>query len=350
MIEKILDLEIESILRDFPRKLVSLTEIKEILNKNRKESGKTPVSKTTIFTKLEKMVKQKKLHHIKRKGYKLLNYEFTKKDPNFKLYNIYKEIIKVMGFIWVTEAGKIREDPWIIENFKDEIDIMEWIELKSNYKRLIEQGILELKKFYENQDNFLSINYNWAMVNEICPVCLEKIELSEPHFMFEFVEDEVAYSKLTKTHIGCIETILNLYELKKEFEGEKINYKEEEVEKIEVSIIPEGYICSYCGLSLDLFDLFFGQAGPYNSFTKKFDKNSAFQYIQNLCKELFGDVSTLTWAKEFRLKSKVRVVIKKLVVLNGNSYHPKCAISMAKKEKFWKGFIQNNKLEGNRND
>ena len=234
------------------------------------------------------------------------------------------------------------------------IRVFRFVRVISNGKILIQSNvfkvlnIIDISNFSHKEENYPKEKPDICFLH-IDASKLEKIELCEPHFIIEFVEDEFVYSKLTKTHIGCIETILDLYELNKEYEGEKIDYDEEKVEKIEVSLIPEGYICSYCGLPFDLFELFFGEDGPYISFSKKFDKSTTFQYIQSLCKELFGDVSTLNWAKNFRLKSKVRVAIKKIVILNGKSYHPKCAISMAKKENFWKDLTPNHKLEVNQN-
>ena len=74
MKEKILDHEIEEILREYPRKLIPLSEIEAKLENNRKKKKKSSVSKTTVYAKLEKMAEQKKIHHIKRKGYGLISY------------------------------------------------------------------------------------------------------------------------------------------------------------------------------------------------------------------------------------------------------------------------------------
>lgn len=58
-------------------------------------------------------------------------------------------------------------------------------------------------------------------------------------------------------------------------------------------------------------------------------------YLQNLSMELFGDISTLLWAKEIRHK-KVRLVIKKIIKLDGVAYHPNCAIKKIERERLWK--------------
>lgn len=335
MIDKISDREIEEILREQPRKLIALTEIKSKLDENRKKKGKDPVSKTTIYTKLEKMVEKKKIHHINRKGYKLLNYEFTKTDPNFKLFKIYKNIIDLMGFVWVTKSGKIKEDPIVMENFKDDIDEEEWNELKNNYKNLVEQGILEIKDFYKDSD-LLSISYYWALYHGICPICLEKIDLNKPHFAFEFVEDEVAYIQLTKTHIYCIEQILNRYELKREYESDSKYDPYEEFKFEDTPHFNIGFICPYCGLTTDLYDLFFKEDGSLGYIYEKFRSSSSsnnkniLHYLQNLCKELFGDISTLVWAKKIEFKKKVRLVIRKIVLIDGVTYHPNCGIRIKK--------------------
>ena len=75
MKEKILDHEIEEILRDNPSKLTPLSAIESKLEINRKKKSKASVSKTTVYTKLENMVDHKKIHHAYRKGYKLLKYD-----------------------------------------------------------------------------------------------------------------------------------------------------------------------------------------------------------------------------------------------------------------------------------
>lgn len=335
MIDKISDREIEEILREQPRKLVPLTEIRIKLHENRKKKEKDPVSKTTIYTKLMKMVDQKKLHHINRKGFKLLNYEFTETDPNFKLFKIYKKIIDVIGFIWVTKSGNIKEEPFIMENFKDDINESEWKGLKNNYKKLIDQGILELKYFFKDSD-LLSVSYYWALYHEICPICLEKIDLNKPHFVFEFVEDEEAYIQLTKTHIYCIEQILNRYELKQEYESDSIYDPYEEFKFEDTHHFNIGFICPYCGLTTDLYELFLNEEGPLENIYEKFRSNSTsnyrdtLDYLQNLSRELFGDISTLIWAKEIKFKKKVRLVIRKVVLVDGVTYHPNCGIRMKK--------------------
>lgn len=108
MREKILDHEIEEILRDNPRTLIPLSEIEGKLEINRKKKNKVSVSKTAIYTKLEKMVDQKKIYHVKRKGYKLLHYEFTEEDPNFRYFKLYRNLIYRLGYIWVTKNGKLK--------------------------------------------------------------------------------------------------------------------------------------------------------------------------------------------------------------------------------------------------
>jgi len=50
---------------------------------------------------------------------------------------------------------------------------------------------------------------------------------------------------------------------------------------------------------------------------------------------LYGDLSTLIWAKKIRFK-KVRLVIKKVVMIDGVTYHPNCAIKKYKVKKMWK--------------
>lgn len=342
MIDKISDREIEEILREMPRKLIPLTEILGKLVENRKKKGKDTVSKTTIYTKLEKMVDQKKIHHINRKGYKLLNYEFTKTDPNFKHFEIYKRIADIIGFIWVTKSGKIKEDPYVMENFRDDIDEEEWNDLKNNYKKLIEQGILELKHYLKDSD-LLSVSYYWALYHEICPICLEKIDLNKPHFALEFVEEETAYIQLAKTHICCIDLILNRYELKQEYEGDPPKYDPYDEFKFEdTSHLNIGFICPYCGLTTDLYDLFLNEDGPLENIYKKFRSSISsnqidiLQYLQNLCKELFGDFSTLIWAKKIEFKKKVRLVIRKIVLIDGVTYHPNCGIRMKEDPYYFK--------------
>lgn len=125
MKEKILDREIEEILRDYPRQLVPLSEIEAKLEINRKKKKKSSVSKTTVYTKLEKMAEQKKIYHINRKGYGLISYEFNDKDPNFYLFSIYKKILDIMGNINVTKSGKLDDNPVLLENFEDDLDLKE---------------------------------------------------------------------------------------------------------------------------------------------------------------------------------------------------------------------------------
>jgi Fe2+ or Zn2+ uptake regulation protein len=330
MIDKILDREIEEILREHPRKLIPLTEIVDKLSENRKRKGKDSVSKTTVFSKLEKMVKQKRLHHINRKGYKLLNYDFTEKDPNFRHFEVYKKIIDAVGFVYINKSGKLEQ---IWEELLDDVNEEDWNNLKNNYKKLIEQGILETKHYFKDSGYLLSVSYYWALYHDICPICLEKIELDKPHFALEFVEDEMAYILLTKTHIHCIEQILNRYELKEEYKGEPPKYDPFDEFNFEgISEKWTGLICPYCGLTTDLYDLFFNKKGLLENIYKEFQDNisgnQVYDYIQNLCRELFGDLSTLIWAKKIEFKKKVRLVIKKIVLMNGIAYHPNCAIRM----------------------
>lgn len=334
MIDKILDREIEEILREQPRKLIPLTEIISKLVDNRKKKGKDPVSKTTIYSKLEKMVGQKKLHHINRKGYKLLKYELIKTDPNFRLFEIYKRIIYAVANIWVNKSGKIKE---IWEELKDEVDEEDWNELKNNYKKLIEQGILEIKHYYKDAGYLLSVSYYWALYHDICPICLEKIDLNKPHFALEFVEGEFGYIQLSKTHIICIEQFLDrYYEIKKEYDGEPPKYDPYEEFKFgDNSNLNISFMCPYCGLTTDLYDLFFNKEGPLENIYKEFqssssNQNDILQYLQNLCKELFGDISSLIWAKKIEFKKKVRLVIRKLVLIDGVGFHPNCGIKIKK--------------------
>ncbi len=347
MKEKILDHEIEEILRDNTRKLTPLSEIESKLENNRKKKNKTSVSKTTVYTKLEKMVDQKKILHINRKGYKLLRYDFTESDPNFKYFKIYRNIIDVMGFIWVTKGGKLDEGPELMDNFKGDLDEIEWNDFKNNYKKLIEQGILEIKQYHKKFSPFLSVSYLWALYHNLCPICLKKINLNEPHFVLEFVEEEAAYIEFTKTHICCIEGILNRYELKKEYEGESSTYDPyDEFTFEEISERGVHFTCPSCGLTLDLHELFLDEEGPLKNIYKKFylknNDNPILGYIQNLCNELYGDVSTLTWARDIRFK-KVRLVIKKVVMLEGIAYHPNCALNKQESDEKWKRF--SNKTE-----
>ncbi len=340
MKEKILDHEIEEILRKNPRNLTSLSKIIIKLENNRKIKNKDSVSKTTVYSKLEKMVEQKKIHHINRKGYKLLKYDFTETDPNFRYFEIYKNIIDVMGFILVTKSGKLDESPELMDIFEDYIKEDEWDDFKHNYKKLIDQGILELKQYQKKFGSYLSVSYYWALYHNMCPVCLKKIDLSKPHFVLEFVEEATAYIEFTKTHISCIEGILDRYELKKEYEEEAPKYDPyKEFNFEEISEKGVHFTCPYCGLTMDLYKLFLDEEGPlenmYKTFQYKTSDNQFLGYIQNLCKELYGDLSTLVWAKEIRFKN-VRLVIKKVVILDGKAYHPNCVIKKCEREKMWK--------------
>jgi hypothetical protein len=326
MKEKILDYEIEEILRENPRKLVPLRQIEVKLEINRKKKKKSSVSKTTVYAKLEKMAKQKKIHHIKRKGYGMFNYEFNEKDPNFYLFSVYKKILGIMGNIYVTKSGRLDDNPLILENFEEELDLNDWEELKDNFRKLINQGIVELRFHHKKFGSILCVNYLWARYHNLCPVCLE------------IVEDGVAYMQFTRTHLTCVENVLNRYELKTDYES-KSNYDPFEEFKLDESHTNMNFSCPYCGLTLDIFELFFDEEGPLNEIYKRFrnkpNENQIMPYLQNLCKELFGDISTLAWAKEIRHK-KVRLVIKKVIVLNGIAFHPNCAVKLDEKEKIWK--------------
>lgn len=342
MKEKLLDHEIEEILRQFPRKLIPLSEIEAKLEINRKKKKKSLVSKTTVYTKLEKMVEQKRIYHIKRKGYGLLNYEFNEKDPNFYLFGLYKKILDIMGNINVTKSGKLDENPVLLENFEDNLDLNEWEKLKNNFPKLIEQGILELRYHHKKFGSILSVSYLWAQYHNLCPICLEKIDLTKPHFVLEILDDEAAYMQFTRTHVRCVDSVLNRYELKTEYESEPSKY--EPFEEFKDEALHENWVnfsCPYCGLTLDLYELFFDEQGPLNELYKRFrnkpNENSIMLYLQNLCVELFGDISTLLWAKEIRHK-KVRLVIKKVIMLNGVAYHPNCALKSYEKGNIWKEF------------
>lgn len=338
MIEKILDYEIEEILRENPRKYIPLSEIEANLEKFRIKKNKSSVSKTTVYTKLEKMVKQKKILHVKRKGYKLISYDFNEKDPNFYLFTLYKKIMGIMGIINVTKSGKLDENPVLLENFEDDLDLNEWEELKNNFPKLINQGILELRYHHKKFGSILSVSYIWAQYHNLCPVCLEKMEHNKPHFVLEIVEDDVAYMQFTKTHLTCVESVLSRYELKTEYEIEsKYNpFEEFKLDTIHDNMV--NFTCPFCGLTLDLYELFFDEAGPLDEIYKRFrenpNENQIMLYLQNLCKELFGDISTLAWAKEIRHK-KLRLVIKKVITLGGVAYHPNCAKESLEKEKLW---------------
>lgn len=336
MKEKILDYEIEEILKENPRKLTPLSEILSKLENNRNNKGKASVSKTTVYIKLEKMVEQKKIHHINRKGYKLLNYEFTETDPNFRYFEIYRNLIGVMGFIFITKSGKLNEKPELMDNFIDDINVDEWDDFKNNFKKLIEQGILEVKQYHKKYDSELSVSYYWALYHNICPICLKKIDLNKPHFVLDIVEEEMAYIEFAKTHISCIEMIFNRYELKIGYEGEPPKYNPfEEFKFEEVSEKSVGLTCPYCGLTMDLYELFFDENGPLEVIYKKLKyDNQILEYIQNLCKELYGDLSTLIWAKKISSK-KIRLVTKKVVMIEGTAYHPNCAIKKYEREKIW---------------
>lgn len=334
MIDKILDSEIEEILREKPRELISLTEIVDRLGENRKKKDIDPISKTTIYTKLMKMVSQRKLLHLNRKGFKLINYEFTDKDPNFGLFETYKRINDAVANIWVDKGGKIQE---LWEELSDDVDQDDWNELKNNYKKLIEQGILETKHYYKDAGYLLSVSYYWALYHDICPICLETIDLTKPHFALEFTEGEFSYIQLVKTHIRCIEQLLNrYYELKKEYDrgDEPPKYDPYEDSKFEdYPNVNIGFICPYCGLTTDLYDLFLNEDGFLNNIYSKFGNGSSNQngillLLQNLSRELFGEVATLIWAKKIEFKKNVRLVIRKIVIINGVTYHPNCGIRM----------------------
>ena len=349
MKEKILDHEIEEILREKPRNLTSLSEIINNLESNRKIKRKTSVSKTTVYSKLEKMVSQKKIYHINRKGYKLLKYKLVETDPNFHYFEIYKDIIDIMGLIWITKGGKLEEVPEVLDNFKDYVTEELWEDFKHNYKGLIEQGILEIKPYHKKFGSILSVSYYWALHHNLCPICLKTIDLNAPHFALEFVEEEVAYIEFAKTHIRCIDMILDRYELKKEYEGEIPKYdpyKEFNFDEISKKYV--GITCPYCGLTTDLYILFFDELGPLESIYKEFKNknmgNLTFRYIQNLCKELYGDFATLVWAKKIRFK-KVRLVIKKVVMLDGVAYHPNCVIKKYEEEKKWESLVNKQNKE-----
>jgi hypothetical protein len=340
MKEKILDFEIEEILRESPRKLIPLSEIEAKLEINRKKKNKSSVSKTTVFTKLEKMAEQKKIHHVARKGYGLLSYEFSEKDPNFYLFTIYKKILDIMGNINVLKSGKLDENPALLENFEDELDFNDWEELKKSFHKLIDQGILELRYHHKKFGSILSVSYLWAQYHNLCSVCLMKIDLNKPHFVLEIVEDEAAYMQFTRTHLNCVEPVLSRYELKTEYESEPPKY--EPFEEFKDKDLHDNWVnfsCPFCGLTLDLYELFFDEQGPLDEIYKRFrikpNENQIMLYLQNLCKELFGDISTLVWAKEIRHK-KVRLVIKRVVMLDGVAYHPNCAIKSFEKERLWK--------------
>ncbi|MHA1147761.1 MAG: hypothetical protein ACTSR8_05910 [Promethearchaeota archaeon] len=347
MKEKILDFEIEEILREYPGKLIPLSEIEAKLEINRKKKKKSSVSKTTVFTKLEKMAEQKKIHHVARKGYGLIIYEFNDKDPNFYLFTVYKKILDVMGNINVTKSGKLDENPALLENFKDDLDLNDWEELKNNFHKLIDQGILELRYHHKKFGSILCVSYLWAQYHNLCPVCLEKIELNKPHFVLEIVEDGVAYMQFTRTHLTCVENVLNRYELKTEYESES-KYDPFEEFKLEELHDNINFSCPFCGLTLDLYELFFDEKGPldeiYRRFQNKPNETQIMLYLQNLCTELFGDISTLAWAKEIRHK-KLRLVIKKVIMLKGVAYHPNCAIKSFEKEKIWKKLSNEKEME-----
>jgi hypothetical protein len=313
------------------------------LRENRKTKKKDLVSKTTVYAKLEKMVRLKKVHHINRKGYKLLNYEFTERDPNFKYFEIYKNIINIMGFIWVTKEGKLEEQSEVMDNFMDDITEEVWDDFKHNFNGLIEQGILEIKQYHKKFTPILSVSYYWALYHNLCPVCLEKINLHAPHFALEFVEDEMAYIEFTKTHIQCVGTILNRYDLKKEYEGDAPIYNPFDEFSFEgISEKDVGFTCPYCGLTMDLYELFYDELGAlegvYKEFQNKNMESQILPYIQSLCKELYGDLVTLVWSKKIKFK-KVRLVIKKVVMTNGVAYHPNCAIKEYEEDKKWKNLV-----------
>ena len=246
------------------------------------------------------------------------------------------KVVEVMGFISVKKSGKLNEQPELMDNFKDDINEEEWDDFKNNYKKLIEQGILELKQYHKKFGSELSISYYWALYHNICPKCLEKIELNKPHFVLDIVEEETAYIKFAKTHIGCIEMISNRYELKQEYEGEPHKYDPfEEFNFEDISDKWVGLTCPYCGLTMDLYELFFDENGPLKDIYKKFlNNNQILGYLQNLCRELYGDISTLIWAKKISSK-KVRLVIKKVVMIEGTAYHPNCVIKKFEREKLW---------------
>jgi len=334
-----MDYEIEEILGKNPHKLIPLSEIEAKLAINRKKKKKFLVSKTTVYTKLEKMAEQKKIYHIHRKGYGLLSYEFNDKDPNFYLFTLYKKILDIMGIVNVSKSGKLEENPALLENFEDDLDFNDWEELKNNFHKLIDQGILELRYHHKKFGSELSVNYLWAQNHNLCPICLEKIDLTKPHFILEIIEDEAAYMQFTRTHIKCVKAVLNRYELI-EYESETSKYEpleEFKVEKLHNNRV--NFNCPFCGLTLDLYKLFFDKGGPLDDIYKRFrnrpNENSILLYLQNLSLELFGDISTLLWAREIRFK-KVRLVIKKIIILDGIAYHPNCAVKKQEKEKIWK--------------
>ncbi|MBD3212462.1 MAG: hypothetical protein GF311_07625 [Candidatus Lokiarchaeota archaeon] len=344
MKEKIMDYEIEEILRDFPRKLVPLGEIKTKINSNRKKRNKSSVSKTTVYVKLEKMTKQNKIYHIKRKGYGQYNYEFNEKDPNFYLFDVYKKILGIIGTINVKKSGKLDESSALLENFEEDLDLNDWEKLKDNFNNLIDQGILELRYHHKKFGSNLCVNYSWARYHNLCPVCLDKIKLNKPHFVLEILDDDITYMQFTRTHLRCVENVLNSYELKMEYESESTYYPIKEYKFNEFTSIY--FTCPMCGLTLDIFELFFDENGPlkeiYKRFRNKTDDIQIMDYLQNLSKELFGDISTLTWAKEIRHK-KARLVIKKIVMLNRIAYHPNCALKLHEKEMEWKRLSNNQK-------
>lgn len=149
--------------------------------------------------------------------------------------------------------------------------------------------------------------------------------------------------EFTKTHIKCVEPVLSRYELKTEYESEPSKY--DPFEEFKDEDFHDNWVnltCPFCGLTLDLYELFFDEHGPLDEIYKRFQnkpfENQIMFYLQNLSTELFGDISTLVWAKEIRHK-KVRLVIKKVIMLDSVAYHPNCALKKNEKEKLWKELL-----------
>jgi hypothetical protein len=304
------------------------------------------------------MVEQKKIHHVNRKGYKLMNYKFDKSDPSFQLFEIYKRITDRIGLIFLRSTGSI-DKMGTFDEFEEELEYFE-----ENYEKLIEQGILEKKQYFPEEQPYLSVNYQWAEFHNICPICLENIYLYKPHFELEFEINQAGYIHFVKTHTDCVINMLDRHNLKKDYEDydpfDIPDFKRFDFEEVPHDWI--GFNCPYCGLSLDLYELFFDRNGSlstlYNKLNFSKDENNVqmikkmFKYIQNLSRELFGRLSILNWAMNIKFTSDdedIRLVLKYIVIYEGRAYHPYCALKEKREEEQWKEIAEigkNNDLKG----
>ncbi len=329
------DQEIFTLLRESNHNPLPLTQILEQINHKRIFQNKKPIGKTALYNKLEKLTDSIKIRHIQRKGYYIEEFSDEMDEKIEDLFQCYKKLSqKKIGLI-LEKSGKLAPT-FLITKLEPYFQ-----KLQNNIDSLFEEGML-VKPSKKNEP-YLEINFEWASAYDICPICLEKVDLEKVHYEID-VESKTSSFHYSTCHNQCISGIFNQENLPrklKTIQRSVINaidemdkpdlILEKNIEKIEIDDdfdapdwIDAYHRCATCGISTDLDFVF--RLDRYNSGSIYTSEHPAAKmtYLIELSKELYGDVSTMYWAQKNEV-GKFNINLHKVIRVGDAYYHPLCA-------------------------